>query len=479
MPDDFASRFDSYASILGPLGRPHSFGTLGTDIAAQVGLGVAAYGELSRLYVTSGIAARIVDMPSDDAVARGFRLDDEEENSDQDLKSELDRLRVGPLCADGIRWSRLYGASLLVLLIKDGGLWEEPLNEGSIDRIEKILAYESFDIKVESFYSDPSQENFGEPETYRLISPDSRKFFIVHESRTIRISGDPLPRYARQWTNVPWQGRSALFIARKSLLDYINAINWATLLLERKQQPIYSMAGLADLIKTPEGVERARGQVRLVDECRSTMNTVMLNGGTTTNTTKDDYKILDLSLGGVKDVIEQVELKLCADTGIPATKLFGRSPAGMNSTGEADQEGYYQLVSSIQRNDLAPALNRIYTLIFAQKSYRGKKRTDFEICFNPMWLPSEKEQAETKWKLAQASFQDAQSAIGFIEIGVISQQDMRNHLVDEGKYGLTSKTLPPPPDLAVAVDPRNPDRALVNALKPNVGQPAPANPPPQ
>ncbi len=209
------------------------------------------------------------------------------------------------------------------------------------------------------------------------------------------------------------------------------------------------------------------------------MNTVMLNGGTTTNTTKDDYKILDLSLGGVKDVIEQVELKLCADTGIPATKLFGRSPAGMNSTGEADQEGYYQLVSSIQRNDLAPALNRIYTLIFAQKSYRGKKRTDFEICFNPMWLPSEKEQAETKWKLAQASFQDAQSAIGFIEIGVISQQDMRNHLVDEGKYGLTSKTLPPPPDLAVAVDPRNPDRALVNALKPNVGQPAPANPPPQ
>ena len=44
---------------------------------------------------------------------------------------------------------------------------------------------------------------------------------------------------------------------------------------------------------------------------------------------------------------------------IPATKLFGRSPQGMNSTGEADLRNNYDLIAQMQERMLRPALEKL------------------------------------------------------------------------------------------------------------------------
>src|SRR5690349_12837038 len=167
MPDG-ELHLDSYMSILGGFVRPHSFGTLGTDLQTQFGLGSVVYTSLAQTYCSSGLAARIVDMPADDAVARGFCLEDEKEEADKDLKTELARLKVGPACADAVRWSRLYGASLILIIARDGGELKEPLNEATLEEIESLIVYEAPDISVNSYYEDDTQKNFGEPETYRI-----------------------------------------------------------------------------------------------------------------------------------------------------------------------------------------------------------------------------------------------------------------------------------------------------------------------
>lgn len=43
---------------------------------------------------------------------------------------------------------------------------------------------------------------------------------------------------------------------------------------------------------------------------------------------------------------------LSALTNIPQTILFGRSPAGMNATGESDFENYYNFIERIQKQDV-------------------------------------------------------------------------------------------------------------------------------
>ena len=67
---------------------------------------------------------------------------------------------------------------------------------------------------------------------------------------------------------------------------------------------------------------------------RSVMNSILIDG-------EDSFELKNMTLAGYKEIIEQQEVALSAVTQIPITILFGRSPAGMNSTGDADLEIYY------------------------------------------------------------------------------------------------------------------------------------------
>ena len=51
----------------------------------------------------------------------------------------------------------------------------------------------------------------------------------------------------------------------------------------------------------------------------------------------------------MKDVIDTTCNMLSAVTNIPQTILFGRSPAGENSTGDSDFENYYNYIERIQK----------------------------------------------------------------------------------------------------------------------------------
>ena len=44
---------------------------------------------------------------------------------------------------------------------------------------------------------------------------------------------------------------------------------------------------------------------------------------------------------------------------IPATRLLGKSPDGMNATGAGDQTNYDQMIKDIQESDLRPALGML------------------------------------------------------------------------------------------------------------------------
>jgi phage-related protein (TIGR01555 family) len=82
---------------------------------------------------------------------------------------------------------------------------------------------------------------------------------------------------------------------------------------------------------------------------------------------------------------------------MPVTILFGRSPAGLNATGESDIRAWYDTVVDAQTDQLKPALERLLKLIFAAKDSptSGAIPERWTIEFNPLWQPTEKEQAET------------------------------------------------------------------------------------
>ncbi|MGJ8513130.1 hypothetical protein R84981_002777 [Carnimonas sp. R-84981] len=386
----------------------------------------------SAVYARGGIAARIIDKPADDAMGRGIILDGDEDNA---VSNELERLKFCSRVADALRWSRLDGGSALLVLTDTGQLSEEmPENIGEITELKVIERYQ-LSVAPGGYYSDPNQGNFGQPETYQITLSGTgtgiRPSFYVHESRLLPVYGLPLPGAQRSTLNTPWMGRSAANDAFRTVEQYERSLMLSLETLKRKQQAVHKMAGLAQLIES--GQEAAvRQRVDLVDEVRSLMNGVAIDA-------EDDYNVYDLNVSGLKDVIGEFQVAVSAATGIPVTVLFGRSVAGLNSTGQHDLESYYDLCEGLQRNSVQPALERLINIIGRQRSVNLPDK--LEIKWPSLWTPTDDEKAATELKEQQANQAEATAINTLIDTGALSERQAQDYLVSQGKYGLTNEQM--------------------------------------
>src|SRR3954463_14715938 len=104
-------RQDGYTNIVTGIGG--STGTFSGDWSRQSNMSGVMRGrfninQLTNLYLSNGLAQKIVDRPADDAFHRGIEID---EDTDDVMSAEYDRLRVLTKMADAVRWTRLYGGA--------------------------------------------------------------------------------------------------------------------------------------------------------------------------------------------------------------------------------------------------------------------------------------------------------------------------------------------------------------------------------
>ena len=113
---------------------------------------------------------------------------------------------------------------------------------------------------------------------------------------------------------------------------------------------------------------------------------------------------------------------------IPVTKLFGRSPAGMNATGESDLRNYYDTVRQWQEAVLRPVLEKLLPVMCM--SAWGAVPDDLDFEFNPIRDTSDEERAG----LIQ---QTASAIVSVYQAGIISQQTALKELRQSGStYGM-------------------------------------------
>lgn len=130
------------------------------------------------------------------------------------------------------------------------------------------------------------------------------------------------------------------------LRECITSHSNGTKLLERSVQAIYKMKNLANLLSTEDGENKVLQRLQVIDMARGILNSMAIDAE------GEDYDFKTLQMSGVKDVIDTTCNMLSAVTNIPQTILFGRSPAGMNATGDSDLENYYNMVENIQKQNM-------------------------------------------------------------------------------------------------------------------------------
>ncbi len=405
---------DGYVNAVMGFGMPGLDRTAHTRFA--VGMPRSVH-DLAGLYAGRGLAARIVDLPADDSLARGVTIEGDDENA---IAAEFDRLGALRVLQDAVRWARLDGAAAVLLVAP--GRYDEPLNPDNPGRIAELRAYSVTQLAREpGSYTDPTQPNVGEPMRYR-VTPGGSDPFVVHETRLLRITGDPLPPSGAGW-RVPWDGRSALEACVEDVGRYLRSLGWTERLLERKQQAIYQMLGLAELIAAGEETT-AQKRVGMVDMVRSILNSVVIDK-------EDAYTVLNLGLDGIQPAINELQVAISAATGIPVTVLMGRSPAGQNATGTSDLEIYYGLVGNkVQARTLRRPMERLVEVLWRQPNM-AREPEDWTLTFNPLWVPTAKEQAETEKTRAEARTAQVNAVVSAIDGQMITGDEGRDHLARE------------------------------------------------
>lgn len=404
-----------------------------------------AYFLPALLYETDGIARNIVDRPAEDAISRGFVV---EGDADAVVLNELDRLDAFQHLTDGLRAARLEGASAVLMLAEDGGALEDPLDPARLRRLDDLLVFPRTGITPGSdLYDDPRRREYGRPLRYMLTPAHGGAGFWVHDTRLLKLTGDPAPPSGRLGATLHWEGRSALDGCRSDLERYRAGLRLAEAVLERKQQGIYGMAGLAELLATVEGKQFVQEKLALVDAVRGLLNTVAIDAGPgNKDGTGDTYQIADLSVGGIDSLLNSLKIALCASSGFPAPILFGEDLRGLGTVGTGEQTIYHAKVRAIQERNVRPAIETLAPLIWAQAEVRASEPTFWRVDLNPLLAPSEAEEADVALKKAQARKVAAEAVQVALDTGAVSPEEGRD-LLRETAFEQLPAGPPPEPEL--------------------------------
>ena len=393
--------------------------------------------QLTGLYEGNGLFSKIIDTPAEEALKHGFDLNLKSDEVNAFVEDALDDLEWEEKAATAIKWARLYGGALIVMLIDDGRGLEEPVDWEHIRSIDELRVYERSIVQPDSSslyqqdYGGKGVGNrvskFGQPEYYYVSSIYGS--FKVHESRCLVFRNGVLPEQTSNATYLFW-GMPEYVRIRRALRETVTAHTDSVKLLERSVQAIYSMKGLASLLTTDDGEDQVLKRLQLVDTSRGLLNSIAIDSE------GENYDFKTFQFSGVKDVIDATCNMLSALTNIPQTILFGRSPAGMNATGDSDFESYYNFVEKIQRLMLKRNLRTLLDVVFRAGIASGDvaEEPDYKLEFKPLWSLSDTEQATVDQTKAQTEQIKAQTAQLYVDMQALDPTEVRRRLASDEEF---------------------------------------------
>lgn len=339
---------------------------------------------LEEIYMGDGLGGRIVDIVADDMTREWITLDGD---SDEKISDELIRLDAEKNFNEALKWQRLYGGALIILGAMDGRSPSSKLEDKNIKTIEYLKVVPRTDILMgeSEFDLNPRSSTYGKVLKYAInyrVGNTTQKI-MVHSSRCIPFFNDPVPSFIRQTAGpeIRYWGISSLQRVYEELRDLGGVTQSIINILFEFIIGKFKVERLSEMFA--QGREReVITRIEIMEMSKSILNAVILGDN-------EEYTRDYATLAGLPEVIDRFMLKLSGSTGIPVTRLFGRSPAGLNATGENDLRNYYDLVEAQQRNRLFPPLRRLVTMI---ASYLGVEPP--KVVFNSLYQLDQKEKAE-------------------------------------------------------------------------------------
>jgi len=409
---------DGYDNPLAGLGESSLLLSAGTFLPVNLTRNIPA---LTNAYRGNWLAKKIIDMPAEDMTRKWYKLSTALPLDQlQKLKDLESKHSVKQELTNGLRWARLYGGCMVLMVTND------PLNyDLALPLIPELLSKGSFrgllvldrttgitpSTELETDINDP---DYLQPMYYtvELEEDGVTQLQTIHHSRLLRFVGRELP--ADEMTKEEYWGASELEHIKDSLMRHENlCANIAQLVFQAnvttlKSGDIMAMMSMGTT-EAKEGIARA---LEFENQMRSSYGLQLLGSD-------DTMENLPYNFNGLPEIYQQSLMDVAGAAEIPATKLYGRSPEGMNATGEADLRNYYDTISSLQERMLRPALEKLLPVM--AMSCWGYVPEDMRIVFEPVMTINAKEQME----MAEQHMRTIKMGI---EAGIVTPEKAREEL---------------------------------------------------
>lgn len=381
------------------------------------------YSLLNALYREHWIIRQIIDIIPSDMLKNWITLTTEvSPNLLKRLDLELRKTQLIQKLKKGFQWGRLFGGAVGVMVVAgQGNDMAAPLDlrlmvPGDFCGIMIFDRWNSIDPSLE-IVDDIRDPEFGLPKYYTITDNNTGQVVKVHYSRILRFTGDDLPSWEAQ-AEQNW-GASVI----ESIFDELKKrdnVSWNIAQLTfMASLRVLKMADMGQMLSATD--EQTKAELYRTIQAQ---NWLMSNMGMQVIDAGDDMQSHQYTFGGISDTYKQFMMDVAGAARIPATKLFGRSPEGMNATGESDLQNYYDMIAQEQEANLRPILNKLLPVLCM--SVFGAVPDDLDFEFDPVSEPSDKERSD----LAKSGTENVVTALN---AGLVSKRTALKELKQQSE----------------------------------------------
>lgn len=413
--------------------------------------------QLEFAYRSSWIIGQVVDTVAEDMTREGVEI---HADIDPDDMERIERLATrldiwGSLCST-IKWARLFGGAVGFLMV-DGQKSSDPLRMDTVSKgqFRGVLPLDRWLLQpVSDDLITDLGPDIGKPVYYETVSDNSGlPAMRIHHSRVIRLDGVDLPHYQRMAEN-GW-GQSVVERLWDRIIPFDSATAGAAQLVYKAHLRTYKVKNLREIIAA--GGQAYKALLEQMNMIRQFQN----NEGLTLMDSEDEFEAHSYTFSGLDSVLLQFGQQISGATQIPLVRLFGQSPAGLNSTGESDIRTYYDGIKQQQERRLGVGVEKVYNLL--HRSVTGNPPPDgWEVKFRSLWQMSDDQKADvtTKVTTAVVGAYDSQiidRATALKELRQLSQTTGHFSNITDDQIKDAEEEPPPRLDEGLIDDPENPN----------------------
>lgn len=410
--------------------------------------------QVQAAYRNSWLMRKIVDLPPSDMTRERRDWQAEKDQIKEIRKAE----RKFSLWAKVQRALQLGGLGGGAIIIGDGTADAmQPMGD-TAKPLQYLHVVSRYRLSIGALERDPGSPWFDEPTYFELHGQTGQ--VRIHPSRVIAFKGKPVPDDLFATEQDRYWGDPIYRTVQDAVQNADMAQNGFASLIDEAQYDVIGIPDMMQNLGTPGYEAKLMERLSLARAGKSVHRSLVRDSAETWETRKVEWS-------GMPDIIRTYLSIVAGAADIPATRLLGKAPDGMNATGDGDERNYVTMIATRQENELRPALDRIDPLLLAAASV--SMDDDLEYEFPPLVEMTEKEKAEIAKSKAETITQYANNGTVPVDALVAAVPGMliadgTIPGLDQAMEGLSPE--PADPNLDPNGPPQDPSKLQANDAEP-------------